>query len=66
MNPTLQQLHARKSTRAFTGQPISPEHKAAILEAAVQAPTHKSVYMNFPCSIIYNKQKVETIQMSIN
>ena len=39
MNETLRQLHARKSTRAFTGQPISPEHKAAILEAAVQAPT---------------------------
>ena len=39
MNTTLQQLHARKSTRAFTEQPIAPEHKAAILAAAVQAPT---------------------------
>ena len=39
MNITLQQLHARKSTRAFTEQPIAPEHKAAILAAAVQAPT---------------------------
>ncbi len=39
MNTTIQQLHARKSTRAFTDRPIDPVHKAAILEAAVQAPT---------------------------
>ena len=39
MNTTIRQLHARKSTRAFTDQPIAPEHKTAILEAAVQAPT---------------------------
>ena len=39
MNTTIQQLHARKSTRAFTDRPISAEDKAAILEAAVQAPT---------------------------
>ena len=39
MNTTLQQLRARKSTRVFTDRPIPPEAKAAILEAAVQAPT---------------------------
>ncbi len=39
MNETIRQLHARKSVRVYTEQTISPEDKAAILAAAVQAPT---------------------------
>ena len=39
MNQTIQQLMDRKSVRVFTDRPISPETTAAILEAAVQAPT---------------------------
>lgn len=39
MNETLRQLHARKSVRAFEEREIAPAEKAAILEAAVQAPT---------------------------
>lgn len=39
MNEVIRQLHARKSTRVFTDREISPEEKAAILAAAVQAPT---------------------------
>ena len=39
MNQTLQQLKDRKSVRVFTNQPIPPQTIAAILEAAVNAPT---------------------------
>lgn len=39
MNDVIKQLNARKSIRAFTDRVISPAEKAAILEAAVQAPT---------------------------
>ena len=39
MNPILESLHTRKSVRVFTGQPISPEVRQAILLAAAQAPT---------------------------
>jgi len=39
MNETLRQLYERKSIRAFEDRAISPEVKAAILEAAVMAPT---------------------------
>lgn len=39
MNETLRQLYDRKSMRAFTPQPISPEDKEAILMAAFMAPT---------------------------
>ena len=38
-NQTLRELYARKSVRAFTGEPVTPEEQAAILEAAFQAPT---------------------------
>ena len=39
MNSILQSLHQRKSVRAYEDKPIAPEHKQAILEAALQAPT---------------------------
>ena len=39
MNPTIQALFDRKSVRVFTGQPITPEDKALILQAAAMAPT---------------------------
>ena len=39
MNEVIRQLLARKSTLAFTEQDITPEEKAAILQAAVNAPT---------------------------
>ena len=39
MNEVLKQIHSRKSTRAFEPIHIAPEAKAAILEAAAQAPT---------------------------
>ncbi len=39
MNETLKQLYARKSVRVFTDREISAEDKAAILRAAVEAPT---------------------------
>lgn len=38
-NPTLQALRARKSVRAFTGEAVTPDERAAILDAAFQAPT---------------------------
>lgn len=38
-NEILQALAARKSVRVFTGEPVTPEERAAILEAAFQAPT---------------------------
>lgn len=36
---TLDQLHARKSVRAYAPVPVEPEKKRAVLEAALQAPT---------------------------
>ena len=39
MNEVLNQLYARKSVRVFEDREISPEDKAAILKAAVNAPT---------------------------
>lgn len=39
MNETIAALHARKSVRAFTDEPVSVEDERAILEAACQAPT---------------------------
>lgn len=39
MNEVIKQLHGRKSVRAFEDRAIAPEVKAAVLEAAVQAPT---------------------------
>lgn len=39
MNDVIRQLHQRKSVRAFTERDIAPDVKAAVLEAAVQAPT---------------------------
>lgn len=38
-NEVLTQLTRRKSVRAYTGEPVTAEEKAAILEAAFQAPT---------------------------
>lgn len=38
-NPILESLKARKSVRAFTGEPITDEQKQLILEAAVNAPS---------------------------
>ena len=39
MNEVINQLYARKSVRVFEDREIGPEEKAAILNAAVQAPT---------------------------
>ena len=39
MNETIAQLHARRSVRAFTDEPVSADDERAILEAACQAPT---------------------------
>ncbi len=39
MNEILTSLHARKSVRAFTEEPVSPQDKRAVLEAACAAPT---------------------------
>lgn len=38
-NPILSALTARKSVRVFTGEPVTAEERAAILNAAFQAPT---------------------------
>lgn len=38
-NEILRALHARKSVRVFTDEPVTAEERAAILEAAFQAPT---------------------------
>lgn len=38
-NEILQALHARKSVRVFTGEPVSMGERAAILDAAFAAPT---------------------------
>ena len=39
LNEVIRELHRRKSVRAFTEQPIDPELKREILEAAMAAPT---------------------------
>lgn len=39
MSDTITQLHACKSVRAFTDEPVSAEDELAILQAACQAPT---------------------------
>lgn len=39
MNDILKSLHNRKSMRAFTEEPVTPEEKRTILEAACAAPT---------------------------
>ena len=39
MNEILNSLHSRKSVRAYTEEPVSPEERQAILEAACAAPT---------------------------
>ena len=39
MNPTVEQLHSRKSVRVYEDRPIGPAEKQAIIEAALQAPT---------------------------
>ena len=39
MNQTIERLHARRSVRAFTPEPVSAADERAILEAACQAPT---------------------------
>lgn len=39
MNPTIQQLHDRKSVRVYEDRPIEEGVRRAILEAAIQAPT---------------------------
>ena len=38
-NETLQLIHSRKSVRAFSDQPVTPEEKQTILQAAMRAPT---------------------------
>ena len=38
-NEILRALHARKSVRVFTNEPVTAGERAAILEAAFQAPT---------------------------
>ena len=38
-NEILRALHARKSVRVFTDEPVTAGERAAILEAAFQAPT---------------------------
>jgi nitroreductase len=39
MNPTLELLMQRKSVRAYADRPLETEHKEAILQAALRAPT---------------------------
>lgn len=39
MNDIIRSLHERKSVRAYEERSLAPEHKQAILEAALQAPT---------------------------
>ena len=39
MNEIIKSLHMRKSVRVFTEEPISPEDRESILNAALQAPT---------------------------
>ena len=39
MNPTLEMLNRRRSLRAYSDQPVTPDEKAAILQAAFRAPT---------------------------
>ena len=39
MNPTIEQLHARKSVRVYEDRPLEADVKNAILEAAIQAPS---------------------------
>ena len=39
MNSTFTLIHNRRSVRKYTGTPISPQEKEAIIQAAMRAPT---------------------------
>ena len=48
MNEILAALHARKSTRAYTGEPVSAKKKEMILNTACAAPTARNGMMRSP------------------
>lgn len=62
MNETIAQLHARRSVRAYTDEPVSAEDERAILEAACQAPTagNQQLY-----SIIVVRDQSEKDELSV-
>ena len=62
MNETIDQLHSRRSARAYTGEPVSAADECAILEAACQAPTagNQQLY-----SIIVVRDQAEKEELSV-
>lgn len=62
MNETIAQLHARRSARAYTGEPVSSADERTILEAACQAPTagNQQLY-----SIIVVRDQTEKEELSV-
>lgn len=62
MNETIAQLHERRSTRAYTSEPVSDADERAILEAACQAPTagNQQLY-----SIIVVRDQVEKEELAV-
>ena len=62
MNETIAQLHARRSVRAFTDEPVSVDDERAILEAACQAPTagNQQLY-----SIIVVRDQAEKNELAV-
>ena len=39
MNETIKELTERKSVRAYTDEPVDPQKKSVIIQAAMEAPT---------------------------
>ena len=62
MNETIAQLHERRSTRAYTSEPVSDADERAILEAACQAPTagNQQLY-----SIIVVRDQAEKEELAV-
>lgn len=62
MNETIAQLHARRSVRAYTDDPVSATDERAILEAACQAPTagNQQLY-----SIIVVRDQAEKDELAV-
>lgn len=58
---TLQAITTRKSTRAYTGEPISKEALATILNAANAAPVAMAKYDSLHITVIQNEAVIKKI-----
>lgn len=57
MNPILEQLMTRRTHRAFTGEPIRPEHVEALKKATLRAPTAGNMMFYSVVEVIDQQKK---------